>query len=90
MSFSKGYGTVLEQARDRLDEIGFPFASRKSLADFLMKKPSPLQQTRYNRIMQVVREECDGFADEVGQEFLKVMSRCGSYTEVVFVVVLVH
>ena len=85
MSFSKGYGTVLEQARDRLDEIGFPFASRKSLADFLMKKPSPLQQTRYNRIMQVVREECDGFADEVGQEFLKVMSRCGSYTEVVFV-----
>lgn len=85
MSFSKGYGTVLEQARDRLDEIGFPFASRKSLADFLMKKPSPLQQTRYNRIMQVVREECDGFADEVGQEFLKVMSKCGSYTEVVFV-----
>lgn len=85
MSFSKGYGTVLEQARERLDAIGMPFQTRKSLADFLMKKPSPLQQNRYNRVMDVVREECDGFADEVGQEFLKVMSRVGSYTEVVFV-----
>lgn len=85
MSFSKGYGTVLEQARERLDAIGMPFQSRKSLADFLMKKPSPLQQNRYNRVMDVVREECLGFAHEVGQEFLKVMSRVGSYTEVVFV-----
>ena len=85
MSFSKGYGTVLEQARERLDDMGMPFQSRKSLADFLMKKPSPLQQNRYNRVMDVVREECLGFAHEVGQEFLKVMSRVGSYTEVVFV-----
>lgn len=85
MSFSKGYGTVLEQARERLDDMGMPFQSRKSLADFLMKKPSPLQQNRYNRVMAVVREECLGFAHEVGQEFLKVMSRVGSYTEVVFV-----
>lgn len=85
MSFSKGYGTVLEQARERLDAMGMPFQSRKSLADFLMKKPSPLKQARYNRVMSVVSEECLGFAHEVGQEFLKVMSRVGSYTEVVFV-----
>lgn len=85
MSFPKGYGTVLEQARERLEKISMPFQSRKSLADFLMRKPSPLQEPRYNRVMDVVREECMGFAHEVGQEFLKVMSRVGSYTEVVFV-----
>lgn len=85
MSFPKGYGTVLEQARERLETFGINFQTRKSLADYMLKKPSPLQQARYNRIATIVREECDAFADDVCQEFLKVMARVGSFTEVVFV-----
>lgn len=84
-SFSKGYGTVLEQAKERLKKEGHAFESRKALADFLLKTPSPLQKKRHQVCTEIVHEECLGFAHEVGQEFLKVMSRIGSYTEVVFV-----
>lgn len=85
MTFAKGYGTVLEQARERLQARNMPFNSRKALADFLLKKPNALNQNRYDRIAQVVQEEIQGFCMEVTQEFRKVISRVGSYTEVVYV-----
>ena len=85
MTFAKGYGTVLEQARERLQEKNMPFNSRKALADFLLKKPTALNQARYAKIAQIVREEIQGFSIEVTQEFRKVISRVGSYTEVVYV-----
>lgn len=85
MTFAKGYGTVLEQARERLQEKNMPFNSRKALADFLLKKPNALNMARYNRVKQIVQEEIQGFAIEVTQEFRKVMAKAGSYTEVVYV-----
>lgn len=85
LSFAKGYGTVLEQARERLMERNMQFPSRKSLADFLVKQPSALQRQRYNAVMQVVNEEIQGFVMELIQEFRKVMSKSGSYTEVIYV-----
>lgn len=85
VSFAKGYGTVLEQARDRLTEKGMTFPSRKALADFLVEPPTRLQQKRYNTTMQVVNEEIQGFVMELIQEFRKVMSRAGSYAEVIYV-----
>lgn len=85
MTFAKGYGTVLEQARERLQERNMPFNSRKALADFLLKKPNALNQARYQKIQQIVLEEIQGFSIEVTQEFRKVISRVGSYTEVVYV-----
>lgn len=85
LSFSKGYGTVLEQARERLVERNMPFPSRKALADFLVKQPTALQRNRYNVAMQVVNEEIQGFVMELIQEFRKVMSKAGSYTEVIYV-----
>lgn len=85
MTFAKGYGTVLEQARERLQAMGMAFQNRKSLADFLQKTPSPMQKPRYNKVYHVVEEEIVGFAQEVTQEFRKAMSRVGSYTEVVYV-----
>lgn len=86
MSFAKGYGTVLEQARERLQgDMNMPFGSRKALADFLLKAPSPMQRGRYNKVYNVVQEEVQGFAVEVTAEFRKVISRVGSYTEVVYV-----
>lgn len=84
-SFVKGYGTVLEQARDRLFDMNMPFPSRKSLADFLVTTPSALNRGRYNKALQVVNEEVEGFVQEIISEFRKVMARVGSYTEVVYV-----
>lgn len=85
-TFAKGYGTVLERARTRLvDAYRLPFNSRKALADFILKKPSPMNQQRYNRVMEVVRQECEDFSYEVANEFVKVMNATGVYTEVVYV-----
>ena len=85
MTFAKGYGTVLEQARERLQEKNLPFNSRKALADFLLKKPNALNKNRYNMVKNIVDEELQGFTIEVIQEFRKAISRVGSYTEVVYV-----
>lgn len=85
ITFNKGYGTVLEQARERLQMLGMPFPSRKALADFLMAPQSALTAPRRNKAEQVVDEEIEGFVQELGVQFLKVMSRVGSYTEVIYV-----
>lgn len=85
MTFAKGYGTVLEAARERLQAMNMPFNSRKALADFQLKAPNALNKGRHDKVNQVVLEEIQGFAMEVVQEFRKVISRVGSYTEVVYV-----
>lgn len=84
-TFAKGYGTVLEQARERLVAANMPFGSRKALAEFMQQKPSPLQQARYNKVKRVVDEEILGFVTEVLNEFHKVMSKAGSFVEVLYV-----
>ena len=84
-TFAKGYGTVLEQARERLIAENMPFGSRKALAEFMTQEPSPLQRARYNKIKRVVDEEVSGFVMEVLNEFHKVMSRAGAYVEVLYV-----
>lgn len=84
-TFAKGYGTVLEQARERLVAAGLPFGSRKALAEFMQQAPSPLQQARYNKVKRVVDEEILGFITEVLNEFHKVMTRAGSFIEVLYV-----
>lgn len=85
MTFSKGYGTVLEQARERLREMNMPFNSRKALAAFLLQRTNPLNKARHEKVWSVVQEEIQGFAAEVIQEFRRCISRVGSYTEVVYV-----
>lgn len=84
-TFAKGYGTVLEQARERLVAANMPFGSRKALAEFLNQQPSPLQQARYNKVKKVVDDEIFGFVTEVLNEFHKIMSRAGAYVEVLYV-----
>ena len=84
-TFAKGYGTVLEQARERLVAENMPFGSRKALAEFMQQTPSPLQQARYNKVKRVVDEEILGFVTEILNEFHKVMSRAGSFVEVLYI-----
>jgi len=85
VTFNKGYGSVLARAMDRLDELGYPFNSRKELADFISTQPSNLTRARYNRVMGIIEEEKVSFAKEVSMQFVKVLSRVGSRAEVVYV-----
>lgn len=85
LTFAKGYGTVLEQARERLEMMNMQYASRKALADFMLSTPSKLKMARKNRVNQIVNEEIEGFVQELLLQFRKVINRVGSYTEVVYI-----
>ena len=85
ITFNQGYGTVLSRSLDRLVEKGYPFGSRKALADFLIQTPSKLNKTRHALVKAVVEEEMVAFAKEVCMQFIKVMSNAGAYTEVVYI-----
>lgn len=85
ITFGKGYGTILEQARERLQIMNMQYPSRKALADFILSSPNPLNRARRNRVQQVVHEEVEGFVQELCLQLRKVISRVGAYTEVVYV-----
>lgn len=85
ITFSKGYGTILEQARERLQIMNMQYPSRKALADFMLSTPNALNKARRNRVQQVVVEEIEGFVQELCLQLRKVISRVGAYTEVVYV-----
>ncbi|MBD5583893.1 MAG: ParM/StbA family protein [Clostridia bacterium] len=84
-TFDSGYGTVLNTALDRLQDEGFAFKSRKDLSNFLQTPPTALNRARYNKVKQIVTEETQAFANEVSMQFVKIMSRVGSFAEVVYV-----
>lgn len=86
-TFHKGYGTVLNAALKAMDDDGFNtgFTSRKQLADYLQRTPSPLKQNVYNKIVAYVNQEIDFFVKEVATEFGKVLATVGAMTEVAFV-----
>lgn len=84
-TYKRGYGNVLANVLTRVRAAGIPFASRKALADFLESEPSALVKGRYDKVQNIVNEECEDFAEEVIQEFTKIMSSVGSYVEVVYV-----
>ena len=85
VTFAKGYGTILEQAREQLQMQGIPFTSRKALADFIMSPTNRLNSARKSRVLDVVHTETEGFVQELILQFRKVISRVGAYTEVVYV-----
>ena len=44
-----------------------------------------LNKRRYDRVKSVLNEEMESFANSVSMQFIKVLSRVGSYIEVVYV-----
>lgn len=85
ITFDKGYGAVLNSALERLQDGGYPFSSRKELQDFLNTPPTALNKRRYKIIQDIVDEEISAFVNDVAMQFSKVMTRVGSYIEVVYV-----
>ena len=85
LTFDRGYGAVLNSALSRLQDMGFPFSSRKALQTFLNTTPNAMSINKYRIIQSVVDEEITAFVTEVGMQFSKIMSRVGVFTEVVYV-----
>lgn len=87
VTFGEGYGTVLTRALESMDAEGFHtgFTSRKQLADFLQREPSPLKRNFYNKVRAYVDREIEFFARAASDQFGRVLSVVGATTEVVFV-----
>jgi plasmid segregation protein ParM len=84
-TFDKGYGAVLNAALERLQDQGHPFSSRKALQEFLNTTPNKLAMRRYEIVRNVVDEEITAFVNEVGMQFSRIMTRIGSFLEVIYV-----
>lgn len=87
VTFGEGYGTVLTRAIEAMDAEGFHtgFTSRKQLADFLQREPSPLKRNFYNKVRAYVDREIEFFARAASDQFGRVLSVVGATAEVVFV-----
>ena len=85
VTFNKGYGTVLTDALERLNNVGLPFASRKDLSEFLQQTPNALTQKRYNKVNNIIQDAVNAFVIEVGMQFSKILKQTGSFLELVYV-----
>lgn len=84
-TLDKGYGSVLVNVLERLQDEKAPFNSRKELADYLQKGCSPITKAQYERVVRIVEEETVAFVNDIKNEFIKVSTKVGPYTEVVYV-----
>lgn len=84
-TINKGYGTVLSKTIDRLQDEGFPFEKRKELTEYLNRQPTNITKRKYNKVLQILNEEIQSFIIDVGLEFSKLLSKVGTYVEVVYV-----
>lgn len=80
-----GYGTVLSNALDRIDEADLRFTSRKQLADFLQAVPSALQRGRHQRAQALVEPDIKYLVEAISQAFNEVLAASGESTEAVYV-----
>lgn len=80
-----GYGTVLSNAMDRLDEADLRFTSRKQLADFLQTKPSAFQRGRHQRAQALVEPDVKYLVEAISTVFDEVLAASGESTEAVYV-----
>lgn len=86
-TLDKGWGSVLLAAITAMEDQGIEagFSSRKELAEFLQRKPSPLKRAFHNRVQQFVDQESVFFADEVAEKLGTILRNVGAMTEVGFV-----
>lgn len=85
-TFNKGYGSVMDEAVARLQQMGRPFDTRKKLVEWLLEaEKKPLMRRQYVEAMGIVNEEISIFTDELVRQFSSVLERNGAFAEVVYV-----
>ncbi|MGX1195711.1 hypothetical protein [Metabacillus sp. SLBN-84] len=84
-TMNQGYGSVLESTLSKLQEEGYPYKSRKELAELIHNEPSPFTKKKWTHVKNVNQSEESRFGDVVAGEVSKVFSRVGGFIEVIFV-----
>lgn len=84
-TLKQGYGSVLEETLSLLQGEGYAYRSRKELAEFLHKQPSPFMKKKWEKVNNVNQTQEDRFADSISGEISKVFNKVSGYIEVIFV-----
>ena len=85
-TFNKGYGSVMDEAVNRLIQMGRPFDSRKKLVEWMLEAgKKPLMKAKFQEVKGIVDAEINIFTDELSRQFSGVLERNGAFAEVVYV-----
>jgi plasmid segregation protein ParM len=86
-TFNKGYGSVLNRAISAMDASGYHsgFSSRKQLGSYLQTQPSAMKRSQYAKVESFVHSEIEFFADNVAEQFGRLLAVVGPLTEVAYV-----
>lgn len=84
-TMNQGYGQVLESTLTLLQDEGYPYKSRKELAEFIHNEPSPFTKQKWNHVKEINQSEEGRFGELVASEVSKVFSKVGGFVEVIFV-----
>lgn len=80
-----GYGSVLADALNELQDNGYPFKTRKELTEYLNIKPSRMQQASYDKVKAVVDNHVTNLVESIIVDFTTAMSKAGAVVEVVYI-----
>lgn len=85
-TFGKGYGNVMDEAVERVSQLGRPFDTRKKLVEWMLEmQGKPLKRRQLEEVQNVVDAEINIFTDELSRQFSGVLERNGAFAEIVYV-----
>lgn len=80
-----GYGSVLADALNELQDNGYPFKTRKELTEYLNIQPSRMQKASYDKVKAIVDNHVTNLVESIIVDFTTAMSKAGAVVEVVYI-----
>lgn len=84
-NLSIGYGSVLADALDELQDNGYPYRTRKELTEYLNLVPSRMQRAKYEQVKAIVQNHITNLVESIAVDFSTAMSKAGAVIEVVYI-----
>lgn len=84
-NLSIGYGSVLADALDELQDNGYPYKTRKELTEYLTLVPSRMQKAKYEQVKAIVQNHITNLVESIAVDFSTAMSKAGAVIEVVYI-----
>ena len=84
-NLSIGYGSVLADALDELQDNGYPYRTRKELTEYLTLMPSRMQKKKYEEVKTIVQNHITNLVESIAVDFSTAMSKAGAVIEVVYI-----
>lgn len=84
-SLKYGFGNVLQEAVAILQNHKINFEDRTALQEYLLTKPNPITQDKYDFVHQVVMEAAKQFIDKIVEMVSQSLRKAGANISVVYV-----